>query len=168
MPQDKLTAVRIKQQNGQYGPQIPVGAKAENVKYDNIYSVKEVLGNVKTNVGPLQEQIDNIDTEAISGAVTDWLEDNPGALLPTDKTLSIADAPADAQQAGKVVTVNSETDGNATKLHLNTTNDTVNVALMEDLANFNNIIAAPNINGTYVLKAVVSNGVKTYSWMLEE
>lgn len=133
MPQDKLTAVRIKQQNGQYGPQIPVGAKAENVKYDNMYSVKEVLGNVKTNIGPLQEQIDNIDTEAISGAVTDWLEDNPGALLPTDKTLSIADAPADAQQAGKVVTINSETDGNATKLHLNTTNDIVNVLTTDDI-----------------------------------
>ena len=133
MPQDKLTAVRIKQANGQYGPQIPVGARAEHVKYDNMYSVKEVLGNVKTNVAPLQEQIDNIDTEAISEAVTDWLEDNPGALLPTDKTLSIADAPADAQQAGKVVTVNSETDGNATKLHLNTTNQTVNILTTDDI-----------------------------------
>jgi len=56
-----------------------------------------VLGNVKTNVAPLQQQIDNINTSAISEAVTDWLEDNPGALLPTDKTLSIANVPADAQ-----------------------------------------------------------------------
>lgn len=133
MPQDKLTAVRIKQQNGTYGPQIPVGAKAENVKYDNTYSVKEVLGNVNTEKGPLQEQIDDIDATAISEAVTEWLEDNPGALLPTDKTLSIADVPADAQQAGKIVTVNSETDGNATKLHLNTTNEVVSVLTTDDI-----------------------------------
>lgn len=55
------------------------------------------MGNVRTNIAPLQEQIDNIDTSAISEVVTDWLEDNPGALLPTDKTLSMVDVPADAQ-----------------------------------------------------------------------
>ena len=39
MPQskDKITAVRLKQASGQYGPQIPVGADAENVKYNNMY-----------------------------------------------------------------------------------------------------------------------------------
>lgn len=155
---DKLTAIRIKQQDGTYGPQIPVGADAVNVKYDNNRSVKDTLGNVKTT--SLQEQIDNIDTSAISDAVTDWLEDNPSALLPTDKTLSIADVPADAQQAGKVVTINNETDGNATKLHFNTSNDIVNIALMDDISMLN----PPNANGVYNLQVTVNNNVVTYSW----
>lgn len=136
---DKLTAIRLKQQNGQYGPQIPIGAKAENIKYDKIYSVKEVLGNVDTIKGPLQKQIDNIDTSAISEAVTDWLEDNPGALLPTDKTLSLADVPADAEQTGKIITINDEPDGQATKVHFNTNNQVVNLATMDDIPDMTQI-----------------------------
>ena len=108
MPQDKLTAVRIKQQNGTYGPQIPVGAKAENVKYDNMYSVKEVLGNVDTTKGPLQEQIDNIDTSAIGQATEDWLDENvtPSVNAILDTSLTLQDYAADAKAAGKLITIN--------------------------------------------------------------
>ena len=136
MPQDKITVVRLKEQDGQYGPQIPVGAKAENVQYDKFRSVKDALGNVKT---PLQEQIDNIDTNAISDVVTNWLEDNPSAGLPTDKTLTIQNVAADAKAAGDLIKINSQTDGNTTKLHFNTTNETMNIALMEDIPDVTDI-----------------------------
>lgn len=145
MPQDKITVVRLKQQDGQYGPQIPVGTKAENVQYDKFYSVKDALGNVKA---PLQEQIDNIDTNAISNAVTDWLEDNPSAGLPTDKTLTIQNTAADAKAAGDLIKINNQTNGNTTKLHFNTTNNIVNVLTTDDI-NPNDVNDLKNIKIPY-------------------
>lgn len=57
---DKLTAIKIKQANGTYGPQIPVGAKIENIEYDSTYSTKDVLGTVNMNKGSIQEQINEL------------------------------------------------------------------------------------------------------------
>lgn len=132
---DKLTAIRLKQQNGQYGPQIPVGAKAENVKYDNTYSVKEVLGNIDTTKGPLQEQIDNIDTSAIGAATEDWLDENitPSVNAILDTTLTLQDYAADAKAAGKLVTINNQANANSTKLHFNTNNQIVNILTTDDI-----------------------------------
>ena len=166
MPQDKLTAVRIKQENGEYGPQIPVAAKAENVEYNEEYSVKEVLGDININKGPLQEQIENIDTSTIQAALEarldEWEEQAqiPVTSVAIDSYLTNQGQAADAKQAGKVVTINNEADGNATKLHLNTSNDIVNIALMDDISMLN----PPNTNGTYNLQVTVNNGRATYSW----
>lgn len=152
MPQDKLTAVRIKQENGEYGPQIPVAAKAENVEYNEEYSVKEVLGDINVNKGPLQEQIENIDTSTIQAALEarldEWEEQAqiPVASVAVDSYLINQGQAADAKQAGKVVTINNEANGNATKLHLNTSNDIVNIALMDDL---DTRINRPIKNGQY-------------------
>lgn len=155
---DKLTAIKIKQENGTYGPQIPVGAKAENVQYKNTeYSIEEVIGDININKGPLQEQIDNIDTSAIGPAVEDWMDAHASASTQTviDNTLSLEGAAADAKQAGKVVTVNNQANGNATKLHFNTTNDVVNILTDEDI-DPNDIDILKNVVNNYIIKDTLS------------
>ena len=56
---DKLTAIRIKYDDGTYSDEIPIGVLAENVEWNNTYSVVDVLGNVKVSTkGSIQSQID--------------------------------------------------------------------------------------------------------------
>lgn len=205
MPQDKLTAVRVKRENGEYGPQIPVTAKAENVEYNEEYSVKDIIGDVNIIKGPLQQQIENINTQDVQN----WIKDNLNFTAPVaqydssttynagdiviyensfyrckqndtvgetpdsesnywdqlsnfaiDESLSVEGVAADAYQAGRVVTINNEEDGNATKLHLNTTEDTVSIATMDDIS----MLTPPNENGVYNLQVTVNDNVVTYSW----
>lgn len=71
MPENKLTAVRLKQLDGTYGEQIPVGATTENILYsDTEYTLDEILGTVDISAGSLQHQIDNIKQTVNNGYVT--------------------------------------------------------------------------------------------------
>ena len=56
---NKLTAIKIKYNDGRYSDEIPVGVLAENVKWNNNNNLTEVLGNVKiATAGTVQDQID--------------------------------------------------------------------------------------------------------------
>ena len=109
---DKLTALRIKQQDGTYSAQIPVGALAENVAYNNDYDLKTILGNVDMTKGNLQSQIDTkVDPEYIEGQISEdvsnWLEENvdpTGSAVVVDSSLTIAGAAADAKATGDEIT----------------------------------------------------------------
>lgn len=109
---DKLTALRIKQQDGTYSAQIPVGALAENVAYNNDYDLKTVLGNVNMTKGNLQFQIDTkIDSEYVEGQISEdvsnWLDENVnpvGSAVVVDSSLSIDGAAADAKVTGDKIT----------------------------------------------------------------
>lgn len=107
---DKLTALRIKQQDGTYSAQIPVGVLAENVTYNNDYDLKTVLGNVNMTKGNLQSQIDTkVGPEYVEGQISEdvsnWLDDNVtpvGSAVVVNASLSITGAAADAAVTGKV------------------------------------------------------------------
>ena len=63
---DKLTAIKIKYNDGTYSDEIPVSVLAENVRWSNNNNLNliEVLGNVKvTTAGTVQNQIDALVNE---------------------------------------------------------------------------------------------------------
>lgn len=58
---DKLTAIKIKYDDGTYSDEIPVSALAENVKWDSTHTLVDVLGSVDVDVtGTIQAQIDKL------------------------------------------------------------------------------------------------------------
>lgn len=131
---DKLTALRIKQQDGTYSAQIPVGALAENVAYNSSYSVRNVLGNVEMSKGSVQEQLNSFDNK-IGTQVSEWLEENVqmASGVDIDQTLTVAGQAADAQAAGKLLTVDNESTVSATKFKVTTTTQTYNLLIDEDI-----------------------------------
>lgn len=131
---DKLTALRIKQQDGTYSAQIPVGALAENVAYNSSYSVRNVLGNVEMSKGSVQEQLNSFDSK-IGTQVSEWLEENVqmASGVDIDQTLTVAGQAADAQAAGKLLTVDNESTVSATKFKVTTTTQTYNLLTDEDI-----------------------------------
>ena len=145
MPQNnKLTAVKIKQTNGTYSDQIPIGAKSDNIQYKNTqYNLNEVLGNINTIKGSLQSQIDNINTDAIAEATSEWLNNNtaflPDEAVQVDTSLSLSGYAADAKSAGDLVVVN-QPPATSTKLKFRTTNDIVSLATMDDIPDLTDII----------------------------
>jgi hypothetical protein len=42
----RITAVKVKNTDGTYSEEIPVGALAENIGWDEEHSLKDVIGNV--------------------------------------------------------------------------------------------------------------------------
>ena len=107
---DRLTSIKIKYNDGSYSSPIPIGALAENISWDEDYSIREAIGEVDIDVtGSLQSQIDNKVNSAdlssyinnqLTEDVTDWLDTNVnpvGSAVVVDKTLSIEGAAADAK-----------------------------------------------------------------------
>lgn len=43
---DKLTAIKIKYEDGTYSDQIPISVLANNVEWNNNYSLVDVLGSI--------------------------------------------------------------------------------------------------------------------------
>jgi len=53
---DKLTAIKIKYNDGTYSDEIPVSVLAENVKWDNTHTLVDVLGSINVDVtGTIQD-----------------------------------------------------------------------------------------------------------------
>ena len=142
--QEKLTGIKIKQDNGQYSNQIPVGALAENVAYNNQYSVKQVLGNVDVaNKGTIQQQLD-ARNEQVGTAVSEWMSNNIGNIMTGDNiyidpSLSVKNYAADAQATGKLVTIGNETTASSTKVKLQMTDQSYDIALMDDISEIANL-----------------------------
>ena len=61
---DKLTAIKIKYDDGTYSDQIPVSAMAENIQWDDMHTLIDIIGDVDIDsVGNIQEQIDRFLSE---------------------------------------------------------------------------------------------------------
>lgn len=54
---DKLTAIKIKYQDGTYSEQIPIGASTQNIDWDENHSLVDILGEVDLSKGNIQRQI---------------------------------------------------------------------------------------------------------------
>ncbi len=113
---DKLTAIRIKYDDGTYSNQIPVGAIASNIEWDSTHSLVGVLGSIAIDKGTIQDQITQLFNEKIdidqlnryiqdqlSVEVADWLNQYVSPATGTiiyDTSLSIEGAAAEAKAVG--------------------------------------------------------------------
>lgn len=58
---DKLTAIKIKYDDGTYSDEIPISVLSENVEWDNTHTLVDVLGSIDVDVtGTIQDQIDKL------------------------------------------------------------------------------------------------------------
>ena len=58
---DKLTAIKIKYNDGTYSDEIPVSVLSENVEWDNTHTLVDVLGSIDVDAkGTIQAQIDKL------------------------------------------------------------------------------------------------------------
>ena len=118
---DKLTAIKIKYDDGTYSDEIPVSVLSENVEWDSTHTLVDVLGSIDVDVtGTIQDQISQLFNEKVSNAqlqtyvanqlntdVTNWLNTNVnpvGSAVVVDSSLKIAGAAADAAITGKFIT----------------------------------------------------------------
>ena len=111
---DKLTAIKIRQNDGTYSNQIPITALAKYIEWDNDNSLIDILGNIdiqgkgnvqyqlnqlfntKINVSELNNYVYN----TLEQTITNWLESNIEPIGDTaiiDKSLSVQGAAADAK-----------------------------------------------------------------------
>lgn len=116
---NKLTSIRIKQEDGTYSEEYPVSVLAENVVWEQgqSNSLVDILGQVSFNTnGSIQHQIDVLDNKKfntsdlntylasqISTDVTSWLNTNVnpiGSAVTVDESLSISGSAADAKKTG--------------------------------------------------------------------
>lgn len=116
---DKLTAIKIKYDDGTYSDEIPVSVLAENVEWDSTHTLVDVLGSIDVDVtGTIQDQISQLFNEKVSASelnkyvasqlnidVTKWLNDNVnpvGSAITIDKSLNIEGSAADAKIVGEL------------------------------------------------------------------
>lgn len=114
---DKLTAIKIKYDDGTYSDEIPISVLSENVEWDSTHTLVDVLGSIDVDVtGTIQDQISQLFNEKVgitqlqtyvnnqlNTDVTNWLNTyvNPvGSAVLVDKTLTIDGAAADAKIVG--------------------------------------------------------------------
>ena len=114
---DKLTAIKIKYDDGTYSDEIPVSVLSENVEWDGTHTLVDVLGSIDVvSTGTIQDQISRLFNEKASITqlnnyvasqlntdVAIWLNNNVnpvGSAVIVDKTLTIEGAAADAKKTG--------------------------------------------------------------------
>lgn len=118
---DKLTSIKIKYNDQTYSEDIPVSVSADNVEWDNVHNLVDVLGNVDVDIsGSIQDQIGQLFTEKVSSTdlssyvntqlaadVTAWLAANVtpvGSAVVVDSSLTVSGAAADAKKVGNEIT----------------------------------------------------------------
>lgn len=138
---DKLTAIKIKYDDGTYSDEIPVGVLSENVEWDSTHTLVDVLGSIDIDVtGTIQDQISQLFNEKVSSSelnnyisnqlntdVTNWLSSNvyipTGGVVTLDKTLTQENSAADSKIVGnkiKNLEINLNENGNSIKKALYT------------------------------------------------
>lgn len=115
---DKLTAIKIKYDDGTYSDEIPVSVLSENVEWDSTHTLVDVLGSIDVDVtGTIQDQISQLFNEKVSTSamqdyvtnsmpayITNWLNTNVnpvGSAVVVDSGLTVSGAAADAKMTGK-------------------------------------------------------------------
>jgi len=103
---DKLTAIKIKYDDGTYSDEIPVSVLSGNVEWDSTHTLVDVLGSIDVNVtGTIQDQISRLFNEKVSITqlnnyvasqlntdVANWLNNNVdpvGSAVIVDSSLTI-------------------------------------------------------------------------------
>lgn len=114
---DKLTAIKIKYDDGTYSDEIPVSVLSENVEWDNTHTLVDVLGSINVvATGTIQDQISQLFNEKVSNSdmqtyvtnsmptyITNWLNTNVnpvGSAVVVDSSLTVSGAAADAKVVG--------------------------------------------------------------------
>lgn len=117
---DKLTAIKIKYDDGTYSDEIPVSVLSENVEWDSTHTLVDVLGSIDVDVtGTIQDQISQLFNEKVGIAqlnnyvatqlnedVSTWLNNNVdpvGSAVIVDSSLTIGGAAADAETTGSSI-----------------------------------------------------------------
>ena len=115
---DKLTAIKIKYDDGTYSDEIPVSVLSENVEWDSTHTLVDILGSVDVDVtGTIQDQISRLFNEKVNyqtmvsyitsnlgTTVTAWLNENVnpvGSAVIVDESLTIEGAAADSKKVGQ-------------------------------------------------------------------
>lgn len=120
---NKLTSIRIKQDDGTYSDDIPVQVLAENVVWDETSSnsIVDIIGQVDLDTnGSIQSQITLLDNRKLNIAdlnsyiasqisidVTNWLSNNVnpvGSAVTVDQSLTISGSAADSKVVGDNIT----------------------------------------------------------------
>ena len=83
---EKLTTMKIAYEDGTYSKQIPIGALAQNIEWDEEHSLLDVIGTINIDrKGSIQDQLNaKVNTsdlnrylrDAINQQVSDWLDEN--------------------------------------------------------------------------------------------
>ena len=132
---DKLTAIKIKYDDGTYSDEIPVSVLSENVEWDSTHTLVDVLGSIDVDVtGTIQDQISQLFNEKVSNSqmqnyisssmpsyITNWLNQNVdpvGSAVVVDKSLSVEGAAADAKVTGNKITNCQSQNTNLSNLYL--------------------------------------------------
>ena len=114
---DKLTAIKIRYDDGTYSDEIPVSVLSKNVEWDSTHTLVDILGSINVDAtGTIQDQISRLFNEKVSITqlnnyvasqlntdVANWLNNNVdpvGSAVVVDKTLTIEGAAADAKKTG--------------------------------------------------------------------
>lgn len=113
---NKLTAIRIKYDDGTYSDEIPVSTLAEYIFWDDSHNLVDILGNIDMSKGTVQAQLnEKIDdneldqylSDEISTDVTNWLNTHVtpvGSAVIVDSGLTMEGAAADAKKTGDELT----------------------------------------------------------------
>jgi len=116
---DKLTAIKIKYDDGTYSDEIPVSVLSENVEWDSTHTLVDVLGSIDVAAtGTIQDQISQLFNEKVNATdlsnyvnstmkteITTWLNKYISPATGTiayDASLSIEGAAADAKAVGNL------------------------------------------------------------------
>jgi len=103
---DKLTAIKIKYDDGTYSDEIPISVLSKNVEWDNTHTLVDVLGSIDVGTtGTIQDQISKLFNEKVSNSdmqtyvtnsmptyITNWLNTNVnpvGSAVVVDSSLTI-------------------------------------------------------------------------------
>ena len=125
---DKLTAIKIKYDDGTYSNEIPVSVLSENVEWDNTHTLVDILGSIDVDVtGTIQDQISQLLNEKVSASamqdyvtnsmpthITNWLNTNVnpvGSAVVVDSSLTVSGAAADAKVTGDLKSAINSTVG---------------------------------------------------------
>ena len=116
---DKLTAIKIKYDDGTYSDEIPISVLSKNIEWDNTHTLVDVLGSINVDAtGTIQDQINKLFNEKVSitqlnnyvasqlnTEVANWLNNNVdpvGSAVIVDSSLTIQGAAADAKVVGNL------------------------------------------------------------------
>ena len=114
---NKLTAIKIKYDDGTYSDEIPISVLSKNVEWDSTHTLVDVLGSIDVGVtGTIQDQISQLFNEKVSNSdmqnyitssvptyITNWLNTNVnpvGSAVIVDSSLTVSGAAADAKKTG--------------------------------------------------------------------
>lgn len=90
---DKLTAIKIKYDDGTYSDEIPVSVLSENVEWDNTHTLVDVLGSIDVDVtGTIQGQISQLFNGKVSTSEYNNLVNRVNNLIALPDGATKADA----------------------------------------------------------------------------